>query len=155
MVDEKGLVSLPNGRFRYKEDGTTAWLMDTDRYNVTNYHGTVSGPMATVKYYTYAFSPELQAQIEKTTTSGLFGTQTTETLNGGTYDIGDVSELQLGITPTVASASFPWTVTLNKLGKLFYEEDAPKGMGRLIFVKKSDDTWALKNWCIVNCQFFQ
>jgi len=153
-VDEHGFVTLPNGCFQYQEDGLTAYLMDTDRVNVTNYKGMASGTTAAVKYYVYSFSPELKAQIEKTTTAGPLGSQTGETINGGTYDIGEVSDLQLGLTPTVATASFAWTVTLSKLGKLFYGADnTPTGKERVGFVKKPDGTWTLKEWCVTNCMF--
>jgi hypothetical protein len=155
MVDESGLVTLPNGRFRYKEEGGAAYLMDTDRFNVTNYKGAASGSTVAMKWYTYAYSPDLKAQIEKTQmpTFGGFGSAKQETLNGGGYDIGDVSDLQLGITPTMASASFAWTASLNKVGKIFYAEDVPKGKGRVTFVRKPDETWVIKDWCVTNCMF--
>lgn len=154
-ITESGLVTLPNGRFQYKEEGDTAHLMDTDRFNVTNYKGSVGGPMVAVKWYSYSFSPELKAQIEKTQmpTFGGFGSAEQDTFNGGGYDIGDVSDLQLGITPTMATASFAWTASLNRLGKLFYEDDVPKGKGRVTFVRKPDETWVIKDWCISNCMF--
>ena len=86
-------------------------------------------------------------------TFGGFGSAKQETLNGGGYDIGDVSDLQLGITPTMASASFAWTASLNKVGKIFYAEDVPKGKGRVTFVRKPDETWVIKDWCVTNCMF--
>jgi hypothetical protein len=155
QVDEGGLVTLPNGRFRYKEDGAMAYLMDTDRFNVTNYKGSVGGPMVGMKWYTYSLSPELKAQIEKTqvSTFGGFGTATEDTWSGGGYDIGDVSDLQLGITPTMASASFAWTASLNKIGKIFYQSDVPTGKGRVTFVRKPDETWVIKDWCVAGCAF--
>ena len=154
-VDESGLVTLPNGRFRYKEDGATAYLMDTDSFNVTNYKGSVSGPPVGMKWYTYAFAPELNAQIEKTQvpTFGGFGAATEDTLNGGSYEIGEVSDPQLGITPTMASASFAWIASLNKIGKIFYESEVPTGKGRVTFVRKPDETWVIKDWCVAKCAF--
>jgi hypothetical protein len=155
VVEANGLVSLGRDRFQYKEDGPTAWLMDQDTSNITNYKGTASSSTVEAKWYTYAFSPELKAEIEKTQmpTFGGFGTTTEDTLNGGSYEIGDVSDLQLGITPTMASASFAWTVSLNKIGKLFYQADTPTGKGRVNFVRKPDETWIIKDWCIANCAF--
>lgn len=154
-VDENGLVTLPNGRFRYKEDGGAAYLMDTDRFNITNYKGTVSGSMVGVKWYNYSFSPGLKAQIETTPmpTFGGLGTTKQETLDGGSYAIGEVSDLRLGLTPTMAAASFAWTVSLNKIGRLFYGADTPKGDGRVTFARKPDETWAIENWCVSNCAF--
>jgi hypothetical protein len=154
-VTESGLVTLPNGRFQYKEEGDAAFLMDTDRFNVANYKGTVGGTMVAVKWYSYSFSPELKPQIEKTQmpTFGGFGSAEQDTLNGGSYDIGDVTDLQLGLTPTMASASFAWTASLNKIGKIFYESDIPKGKGRVTFVRKPDETWVIKDWCVSNCMF--
>ncbi len=153
--DENGLVNLPNGRFRYQDDGATAYLMDTDRFNVTNYKGSASGSMVGVKWYTYAFSPELRARIEKTQVPkfGGFGSAAEDTLSGGSYEIGEVSDLQLGITPTMASASFAWTASLNKIGKIFYQNDVPTGKGRVTFVRKPDETWVIKDWCVANCAF--
>jgi hypothetical protein len=154
-VTETGLVTLPNGRFQYKEEGTTAYLMDTDRFNIANYKGAVGGPMVSMKWYAYAFSPELKAQIEKiqVPTFGGFGSATQDTLNGGSYEIGVVSDLQLGLTPTMASASFAWKASLNKIGTLFYESDIPTGKGRVTFVRKPDETWVIKDWCVANCAF--
>ncbi|HTU48044.1 MAG TPA: hypothetical protein VMF91_23495 [Bryobacteraceae bacterium] len=154
IVNENGLVTLPNGRFRYKEDGAVAYLLDTDRFNVTNYKGTTAGPPVAVKWYSYSFSPELQSQIEKTQVPTFgFGSNTEDTLNGGSYQIGQVSDLQLGMSPTVASASFAWTVDLNKIGKLFFGSEVPAGKGRVTFVRKPDETWAIKDWCVANCWF--
>jgi hypothetical protein len=155
VVDASGIVSLGRDRFQYKEDGATAWLMDQDRFNITNYKGTASGSTVEAKWYTYAFSPELKAQIEKTQvpTFGGFGSATQDTLNGGSYEIGDVSDLQLGITPTMASASFAWKASLNKIGEIFYESDVPTGKGRVTFVRKPDETWVIKDWCVTNCAF--
>ncbi len=155
QVDENGFVTLPNGRFRYKEDGATAYLMDTDRFNVTNYKGSVGGSMVGAKWYSYAFSPELKGQIEKTQvpTFGGLGTATEDTWNGGGYDIGEVSDLQLGVTPTMASASFAWTAALNKIGKIFYQSDVPTGKGRVTFARKPDETWIINGWCVSNCTF--
>jgi len=156
VVEPTGLLSLGRDRFQYKEDGATAWLMDQDRYNITNYQGsTLSGTTVAVKWYTYAYSPELKAQIEKTQvpTFGGFGSAEQDTLNGGGYDIGEVSDLQLGITPTMASASFAWTASLNKIGKLVYQSDVPTGKGRVTFVRKPDETWVIKDWCVSNCVF--
>jgi hypothetical protein len=155
VVDANGIVSLGRDRFQYKEDGAMAWLMDQDRFNITNYKGTASGSTVEAKWYTYAFSPELKAQIEKTQvpTFGGFGSATQDTLNGGSYEIGDVSDLQLGITPTMASASFAWKASLNKIGEIFYESDVPTGKGRVTFVRKPDETWVIKDWCVSNCVF--
>jgi hypothetical protein len=155
VVDTSGLVSLGRDRFQYKEDGATAWLMDQDRFNITNYKGTSSGSTLEAKWYTYVFSPELKAQIEKTQvpTFGGFGSAEQDTFNGGGYDIGDVSDLQLGLTPTMASASFAWKASLNKIGTIFYENDIPTGKGRVTFVRKPDEIWVLKDWCVANCAF--
>jgi hypothetical protein len=155
VVDANGVVSLGRDRFQYKEDGATAWLMDQDRFNITNYKGTASGSTVEAKWYTYAFSPELKAQIEKTqvSTFGGFGSAEQDAFNGGGYDIGDVSDLQLGLTPTMASASFAWKASLNKVGTIFYENDVPTGKGRVNFVRKPDETWVIKDWCVANCAF--
>ena len=128
--------------------------MDTDQFNVANYKGAVSGPMMAVKWYSYSFSPELKSQIEKTQmpTFGGFGSAEQDTLNGG-YEIGDVSDLRLGVTPTMASASFAWTASLSKIGKISYESDVPKGKGRVTFVRKPDESWVIKDWCVNNCVF--
>ena len=100
-------------------------------------------------------SPELKAQIEKTQvpTFGGFGSAEQDTFNGGGYDIGDVSDLQLGLTPMMASASFAWKASLNKIGTIFYENDVPTGKGRVTFVRKPDETWVIKDWCVANCAF--
>jgi hypothetical protein len=155
VVETNGLLSLGRDRFQYKEEGATAWLMDQDRFNITNYKGTASSSTVEAKWYTYAFSPELKAQSEKTQlpTFGGFGSATQDTFNGGGYDIGDVSDLQLGLTPTMASASFAWKASLNKIGKLVYESDTPTGKGRVTFVRKPDETWVIKDWCVSNCAF--
>lgn len=152
-VEASGLVQLGRSRFQYKEEGTTAWLMDKDAFNVVNYKGAVSGPPVEVTWYTYSFTPELQSQIVKTNDAP-FGIGTHEVQNGkgGTYEIGELTELQL-VLETSAVASFSWTASLNRFGRAFYGTDKPSGKGRVGFAKKPDGTWFVKNWCTANCMF--
>jgi len=152
-IDASGLVSLGPNRYQYKEEGSTAWLMDKDVSFVRNYKGTVSGPMIEVKWYTYSFSPEVQAQIVKTKDAPFgFGLYEVETVKGGSYEIGDVSGLEL-MTDTDAVGSFAWRASLNKFGRAFYGTEKPSGNGRVKFGKKPDGTWFVKNWCTMNCMF--
>lgn len=159
--DQQGGVSpfansLEPHQFQYQENDATAHLNSKGGMWVANYLGSPGGTRVQGKMYTYSFSPELKAQVEKTKmpTFGGFGSEEQETFNGGGYDIGEVTDLQLGITPTMASASFAWTASLNKIGKIFYGDDVPKGKGRVTFVRKPDETWTMKDWCVAaNCPF--
>jgi hypothetical protein len=145
-VEADGSVTLgpPRGsggktfHYQYKEDGATALLINKGDMYGANFRGTV-GPKVDTKWYTYSYSPEVQFPEPNNA-------------NGGSYEIGDLSGLQL-VDDTHAIGSFAWTVSLNKFGQAVYPFQKPSGTGRVQFGKKPDGSWFVNNWCMTNCMF--
>ena len=71
---------------------------------------------------------------------------------GGDVEVGDVSDLRL-MTETEAAAKFRWTASLNELGKLFFPNQLPAGMGGVAFGKKPDGTWFVDHFEIASLNF--
>ncbi|MGO8787282.1 MAG: hypothetical protein ACLQVL_07860 [Terriglobia bacterium] len=102
---------------------------------MTDFVGKPTGQRVEVKYFDYAFSPEIQKLI--------VGTGQQASIPVGSYEIGEVSGLRL-LTDTEATAAFAWSVPLDDVGHAFFDDDAkPAGTGEAGFGKKPDGTWFL------------
>ena len=108
----------------YYVKGAEARLSDPHN----TYIGTPSGKRVEVRWYDYSFTPEVMATV----VMGM--------LPVGTYDVGQVSSLQL-VTETHAIAIFAWRATLDNFGKLLCGDIIPSGDGTVEFAKKPDGTW--------------
>jgi len=124
-------------RWQYSEDGNAAYLQSLGGmgsasvgYRLT---GTASHQSVEVKWYEYAFTPEVQKLI--------VGTGWQASIPVGSYEIGEVSDLRL-LIDTRAHAKFAWRGQLNDIGNAFLGDGAKSaGTGDAGFVKKPDGTW--------------
>lgn len=135
-VETDGSVSLTLDRgrtyhYQYKQEGSKARLINKGDMFGQNFTGT-PGSMVDAKWYTYSLSSDVQFLDNANA-------------NGGRYEIGGVSGLQL-LTDTQAVAHFAWTAALNKLGRAFYGSLNPNGNGFVEFGKKPDGTWFVQNY---------
>jgi hypothetical protein len=96
------------------------------------YVGKPSNQTTPVKWFTYAWAPDFQKQIE--------GTGENATVVSGKVEITDLTDLRL-LMDTEAHANIKWRVDLNSVGKAFMGNKPAIGKGDVTFGKKPDGSW--------------
>lgn len=124
------------GQGQYYEDGGNGYLRFPQYSRQLNvpYIGPATGRKLKATWYTYALTPKFQGFIQ-------YGPAGPYVL-GGNIQVGQVTNLRLN-TDTQASANFAWSVSLNDVGKMVSQGNAPNGTGRAVFGKKPDQSWAI------------
>jgi hypothetical protein len=142
---------------QYVEEGASGYLILVStnplaRGISSRFTGPASHQTFDLRFYTYSFSSELQKQITQVIPgqNGLdWGNPVRNpVLIGGKIIIGDVSRLQLGDVPTIATASFTWTARLNEIGRILAQSETQSGTGWGTFRQKPDGSWLVERWCI-------
>lgn len=141
---QKGYLKFEHGTFRSlgslgsvrKAGGLTTTVLKPEE---GIFVGAATGQKVTVTWYSYAWSPQFEAQLQ--------GSDNARYLVLGGYGVGDVTNLRLD-TDTRASANFSWKVLLNSNGKVLYGVNpvpGQAGTGTALFAKKPDQTWFLES----------
>lgn len=134
--------------FQFTQDASGAYLREKDEAVPRTF--AISKPMAPleVRWYTYTFAPTVTLSSQRVDASpgeilvsGRFE-KVRQVAGVGTYDVGDVSNLQL-VDPTHASAEFTFGVAYNKLGSIVRKNVKVDGHGQASFVQKPDQTWVI------------
>jgi type IV pilus assembly protein PilA len=118
----------------YVEKGSTAYLhiFPVAGGTYTDWQGQATGRRVEVKWYTYSWSSSASKDMG--------GDQSGPFFIGGALKVEDVTGLRL-VKETEATAKFSWQASLNDMGRLFYPNQLPNGVGEASFGKKPDDTW--------------
>jgi len=147
-VDVNGLFRIGQDSWLYQERDGTAQLLDQDRFGARrNYTGPASAQKVQMKWYEYAFTLEMQKQIVHEPKgpfrpTGLFGEIKGDFVQGGSFEVGEVTGLQL-MLETRAVANVTWKLLPNNLGRIFLGDEKPSGKGKVQFAKKPDGTWVV------------
>jgi hypothetical protein len=131
MRPEDDPVGWRTGRFMYHEEGNIAYLRH-GRPGNENLVGKATGQKLELKFYEYAFSPEMEKQILRTSQGSYVPV--------GNFEVGEISGLRL-LIETEAAGQFTWRVSLNDIGRVLVGAGQPHGKGEVVFGKKPDGSW--------------